>query len=224
MQYPDARLLVFCKAPVAGEVKTRLTGYFDKRGMNGKKIAARLHQFLALHCLERITKTNIAPVQLWCSPDKTHPFFKHCEDKFNVELKEQGQGDLGERMSRSFDDALSAGSCAVVIGTDCPMLDSSIIEQVFARLSKDSCSVIGPAEDGGYVLLGLSKNQPEIFKDIPWGSSRVHIETIKKLRGDIQELSTMWDIDRPEDVGRLINEANALELSDDFKSFLKTIA
>ena len=223
MLYPKFRLMVFCKAPEAGKVKTRLSKPFEERGEDGKQIAAKIHEYLALHCLQKITENNVAPIQLWCSPDTRHPFFQRCKDEFNVELKNQGQGDLGERMSRAFDDALLGNDSAVVIGTDCPMLNSSIVEQAFVQLHENKCSVIGPAEDGGYALLGLSETQPDIFKDISWGSSRVLGDTLKKMSGDIRKLPELWDVDRPEDLQRLLREAGALGLSDDFRRFLETI-
>ena len=223
MLYPQSRLMVFCKAPEPGKVKTRLSKPFDERGIDGKKIAANVHEYLAMHTLRNITEINVAPVQLWCSPDKSHPFFQQCKKKFNVELKNQGQGDLGERMSRAFEDVLLKNDSAVVIGTDCPMLNSSIIERAFIGLHEGNCSVIGPAEDGGYVLLGLSANQPGIFQEITWGSSHVLNETLNKMSGRVSELPEMWDVDRPEDLQRLLREASILGLSEDFKCFLESI-
>lgn len=222
MLYPQSRLMVFCKAPEAGEVKTRLSKSFGDHEIEGKKFAARLHEYLTLHCLRRITENKVAPVQLWCSPDKSHPFFQQCQNEFNVELKEQGEGDLGERMSRAFDDVLSENATAVVIGTDCPLLSSSIIDRAFTQLEGNKGSVIVPAEDGGYVLLGLSEVQPDIFMEIPWGSSRVFGNTVEKLAGDIQKLPELWDVDRPEDLQRLYREADELGLNDDFRLFLNT--
>ena len=224
MLYPQSRLMVFCKAPEAGKVKTRLSKPFEKRGMDGKQIAAKIHEHLVFHCLQNVTKNAVAPVQLWCSPDKSHPFFQKCKDEFNIELKNQGCGDLGERMSRSFDDVLSENESAIVVGTDCPRLNSSMVERAFTQLHESKCSVIGPAEDGGYFLVGLTRAQPDIFKDISWGSSQVFNETLNKMSGDVHELGELWDVDRPEDLQRLLVEAGALDLSDEFRSFLQSIA
>jgi rSAM/selenodomain-associated transferase 1 len=215
--------MVFCKAPEAGDVKTRLSASFNDRGMNGDQIAARIHEYLVLHILCRIIKNKVAPIQLWCSPSKDHPFFQQCKKEFDIELKNQGKGDLGERMSNAYDETLQSNDCVVVIGTDCPVLDGPTIEQAFTLLHNNQCSVIGPAEDGGYFLLGLSDIQPEIFKGISWGSSDVYIETLNKLSGNICEVSKLWDVDRSMDLQRLLNEADKLELSDDFRRFLKSI-
>jgi len=224
MLYPQSRLMVFCKAPDAGKVKTRLSASFDQRGLDGKRIAARIHEYLALHILRRIMKNNVAPVQLWCSPSKNHPFFQKCKNEFNLDLKDQGAGDLGERMSNAYDETLKNNDPVIVVGTDCPMLDSSVITQAFTLLHNNKCSVIGPAEDGGYFLLGLSENQPAIFENISWGSSSVFHETLNKLSGQVHELSELWDVDRPEDLERLYRDAGALKLSNEFKHFLKVEA
>ena len=215
--------MVFCKAPEPGEVKTRLSASFEDRGMDGDQIAAKIHEHLALHSLRRIIKNKAVPVQLWCSPNKNHSFFKQCKKDFELELKDQGEGGLGERMLNAYKETLSDNDCVVVIGTDCPALNSSTVEQAFTLLHNKKCSVIGPAEDGGYFLLGLSENQPEMFKDIPWGSSQVFAETIKRASGRVNELSELWDVDRPEDLQRLLGEASELELSDDFRNYLETV-
>lgn len=227
MRYPQGRLMVFCKAPEPGKVKTRLAKSLgvsgENIGMSADEVAAKIHEYLALHCLEKLTKGSVAPVELWCSPDRNHPFFQHCKKTFNVELKEQGEGDLGERMSRAFDDATSENIASIVVGADCPALNVILLEQAFELLHETQCSVIVPAEDGGYVLLGLPKNQPEIFMNIPWGSSRVHYETLLRIDGAVRELPKLWDIDRLEDLTRLLSESSKLGLSKDFIVFLESL-
>jgi glycosyltransferase A (GT-A) superfamily protein (DUF2064 family) len=72
--------------------------------------------------------------------------------------------------------------------------------------------VIGPAEDGGYVLIGLERSDPELFRDIPWGEPEVLAETrgrIAALRWRCFELPALWDVDRPEDLERLPEEMQA---------------
>jgi glycosyltransferase A (GT-A) superfamily protein (DUF2064 family) len=84
-------------------------------------------------------------------------------------------------------------------------------------------SVLGPAEDGGYVLLGLRKPQPEIFVDMPWGTSQVLNETMVRLKGEVKSLSTLWDVDRGEDLIRLRDAAQDLHLGKDFSEYLAAI-
>lgn len=215
--------MVFCKAPEAGKVMTRLAKALTGTGLNGDVIAARIHEYLVLERLKQSTKESLAPVELWCSPGIDHPFFKECENAYPLELKVQAPGDLGERMSYAFDEALASASYAVLIGTDCPGLDSAMINQAFQFLQNKPCSVIGPAEDGGYVLIGLSGRQPDIFRDIEWGSSQVCEETVQRLNGQTEILPCLWDLDRIEDLQRLQKECRNLKLDDKFIDYLDSI-
>lgn len=215
--------MVFCKAPVAGEVMTRLAKGLNEKGLDGYVIAAKIHEFLTLERLHQATQESLSTVELWCSPDKHHPFFKECENKFPLVLKEQPQGDLGDRMLAAFDDALSTHSFAVLIGTDCPGLDFSTINQALHYISNKQCSVIVPAEDGGYVLIGLSGRQVDIFKDMEWGSPQVCDVTLQRINGQVELLPPLWDLDRITDLERLLRESRKLKLSEDFISYLDSI-
>ena len=216
MLYPDSRILVFCKAPVTGKVKTRLAETV------GEDAAATIHEFLAWHCLKKISKENIAPIELWCAPDARHEFFRRCETVFDVSLKVQKGKCLGERMENAFADALPQTQSSLVIGTDCPAITPSYLRTALSVLEKHN-TVLGPAEDGGYVLLGLRQPQPSIFSDMPWGSSRVLDETISRLKGDLHQLDVLWDVDRVEDLNRLRKASHELQLERDFSEFLNEI-
>jgi len=80
VQYPRGRIMVFCKAPEVGKVKTRLAVSV------GDQVAATVHEFLAWQCLQRVVKANLAPVELWCSPTIDHPFFQRCKKKLGITL------------------------------------------------------------------------------------------------------------------------------------------
>ena len=213
MLYPDSRILVFCKAPVAGKVKTRLAEKI------GEDAAATIHEYLAWHCLKNIINEDIAPVELWCAPDTRHEFFHRCETIFGVTLKQQKGKCLGERMENAFVDALSQTQTSLVIGTDCPAITPSYLRAAFLALEKHN-TVLGPAEDGGYVLLGLRQLQTSIFSGMPWGSSRVLDETISRLKGDVHQLGTLWDVDRVEDLARLRNACHEFQFEKGFTTFL----
>jgi len=206
--------MVFCKAPEAGKVKTRLAVSV------GEQVAATVHEYLAWHCLQKVVNANLAPIELWCSPTIDHPFFQRCKNEFGVSLKTQAGGDLGNRMLHAFADGLSNKPYAVVIGTDCPALDGQYLEASFAALEGGVDTVIGPAEDGGYVLLGLSRIQEPLFKDMPWGTSEVLLETLSRTTGNVKEMPLMWDVDRVEDLMRLRNEINALQMEAPFVDYL----
>ncbi|MCK5335562.1 MAG: TIGR04282 family arsenosugar biosynthesis glycosyltransferase, partial [Gammaproteobacteria bacterium] len=133
----------------------------------------------------------------------------------NIALLNQPGGDLGQKMSTALFNALLDYKKVVLIGADIPAIDSDYIQQAFTMLDQDT-TVIGPAEDGGYVLIGLTKPQPAIFESIDWGSSKVLQQTIEQLEPEIPVLlDTLWDVDRPEDVERfkklLIFTANERE-------------
>ncbi|RKZ46735.1 MAG: glycosyltransferase [Candidatus Parabeggiatoa sp. nov. 3] len=191
-QKTDWDLLVFAKAPQLGQVKTRLINHLGEQG------AADLHQQLVKHCLQKFS--NVFSTQLWCAPDESHPFFQTCHAEFGVSLHRQIGSDLGDRMAY----ALASSAPAVLIGSDCPSLTVETISEAFAALQHYPV-VLAPAEDGGYVLIGLQQVIPELFIDIPWGSSQVLALTrarLQDLKLPWHPLPTQWDIDRPEDMER----------------------
>ena len=195
MKYPDTVLLVFAKAPISGEVNTRLIPDL------GIEVATALQTELIRSRLESFMRSGLCELQLWCSPDIGHEFFSECKDQYSVPLYDQVGQDLGERMSHAIKINLENYKHVVLIGTDAPSLDNVLIEQAIATLQSGANTVIVPAEDGGYVLIGMSKHYKEIFLSVPWGSDRV----LKKTRGNIialglkeNELPECWDLDRGE--------------------------
>jgi rSAM/selenodomain-associated transferase 1 len=177
-------IIVFAKAPVPGEAKTRLIPRLGAWG------AARLHLRLTLHALRTACAADCGPVQLHLS--RTHSLFRRA--------RLQRGRDLGERMQHAF---RRAGK-AILIGTDCPMLTARDLRRAARWLSGGYDAVLAPAEDGGYALIGLSKPIPRLFQGIDWGSERVYAETVKKLAGyRWRALPPVWDLDRPEDLDRV---------------------
>ena len=216
MLFPDGRIMVFCKAPEPGKVKTRLANTI------GETAAATIHEYLALHCLKHLVDSRIAPVELWCSPNISHDFFQGCKIELGVTLKTQ-QGDcLGERMEYAFSSVLPKCDYAIVVGTDCPAMNANYIASAFTELQNHD-SVIGAAEDGGYVLLGLRKPQPQIFANISWGSSKVFEETVARFKGDVEKVPVLWDVDHVNDLIRLRNLADELELGKEFSEYLANL-
>ena len=200
---PDAvRLAVFAKAPVAGEVKTRLTGILGAEG------AAALHAGLVRHALATAVGAAVGPVELHCAPDAQHEFFAVCARRFGVELVAQEGLDLGERMRRAFDRGFASGAALVVIGSDCPALRAGTLREV-ANALRSVPAVIIPAEDGGYVLIGLSAPVAGLFADVAWGTGAVLRQTrarLAEMKVPCTELPALWDVDRPEDYARLAAE------------------
>ncbi|RKZ40230.1 MAG: glycosyltransferase [Gammaproteobacteria bacterium] len=186
-------LQVFAKAPIPGKVKTRLIPVLGDQG------ACDLHQQLVKDCLQKFC--DFFTLQLWCS--EYHPFFQACQTHFGVSLHRQQGVDLGERMAYAL--ASVAPAPVILIGSDCPSLEVQTIEDGFAALRQGETVVLAPAEDGGYVLIGMQRLVGELFIDMPWGSSQVLTLTRTRLRElelDWKELPTQWDIDYPKDVER----------------------
>ena len=192
--------MVFARAPQPGEAKTRLIPALGKAG------AAELHSRLVVHCLRAAADARIGPVELWCTPDTNDPFFRECQRSLGVSLYAQGGGDLGARMQRAFESALARASRAILVGSDIPALSAQYLRDAERALAGGDDVVIGPAEDGGYVLVGLSRCDPELFRGIPWGGPEVLTETRRRIAGlswRASELSVLCDVDRPEDLERL---------------------
>lgn len=200
-------LQVFARAPVAGECKTRMIPALGAAG------AARLQENLTRRTLSTATRWRGASagarVQLWCAPSTDHPFFAGCAAEFDVALREQHGGDLGARMWLALMDVLHAGSLPVLVGTDCPWLDVAAISALFASLAGADCAAI-PAEDGGYVAIGISRAVPELFAGVDWGSARVMAQTrarARRARANLHAEPALPDVDVPGDLARLRADA-----------------
>ena len=151
------------------------------------------------------TLGNLCPVQLCCTPSTDHPFFLASAQTWQVILQQQQGRDLGERMGNAFSQALDTYSRALIIGCDCPSLTGQDLEEALIALSQKKCCVLAPAEDGGYVLIGLSQTHPELFANMPWGTGRVLELTrarIKQYNLRYHALKLQWDIDTPLDLAR----------------------
>jgi len=192
---------VFAKAPTPGRVKTRLLPAL------GDAAAAALHRDLVERTLCTAAAAGLGQVELWCAPGTGDAFFAACAARHDLVLREQGEGDLGARMARALELTLAAGSRGLLIGSDCPALTPEYLRAAAAALAEGHDAVIGPAEDGGYVLIGLARSPATaLFEAIAWGSSTVMQETrtrLARLNWHWRELATLWDVDRPEDLLRL---------------------
>lgn len=200
MRYPRARILIFCKPPIPGQAKTRLIPAL------GAQCAADLHAELARATLMQTVHSDLAPVELWASAEPEHVFFQYMRATFGCELRHQHGNDLGARMAHALETTLVDAEFAVLIGTDCPALDTDYLAQACTALADGADAVLGPAEDGGYVLIGLRRFDPTVFAGVTWGSPTVLAQTRRRLADlewSMQELSVLWDVDRPEDLRRL---------------------
>lgn len=186
-------LVIFTKNPEAGKVKTRLAATL------GNEAALTIYRHLLSYT---ISVTAYLPV------DKFVFYSNHIEEDdlwdSKYYYKEVQQGfDLGERMKKALNAIFQkAYDKAVIIGTDCPDLNEGIIMNAFAYLSSHDV-VIGPAEDGGYYLLGMKQFYPQLFENITWSSSIVLEETVTKcaaLQLNYGLLPVLKDIDEEKDL------------------------
>ncbi|MDO9424028.1 MAG: TIGR04282 family arsenosugar biosynthesis glycosyltransferase [Methylobacter sp.] len=198
-QYPDGVLMIFCKAPIPGQVKTRLIPELTAEQ------AAELHIELSVRTLQRAVQSNLCPVQLWCAPTTDHAFFAASAATYPLVLRQQQGADLGGRMHRAFCSALADYSRALLMGCDCPSLTEQDLEEALTALNQENEIVLAPAEDGGYVMIGLNRPHPELFDNMPWGTARVLAQTrnrIDRYKLRHHELSEQWDLDTPKDLER----------------------
>jgi rSAM/selenodomain-associated transferase 1 len=187
-----AALIIFQKNAVLGKVKTRLAVSI------GDQQALEIYQRLTAYTHEIVKKLKVDKFLFFSDfiPENTNG------DLLEYQFELQSGADLGERMRNAFAYVFSKGYASVaIIGTDCPYLKGKDLNKSFLNLSHTDL-VIGPAKDGGYYLLGMSKFLPEIFQDIPWSSDVVLEKTLvnaDKLNAEYKFLKILSDIDTLED-------------------------
>ena len=195
---PPERLIIFTRYPEPGRTKTRLIPALGPEG------AADFHRRmteLTMRSGRRIE--NNRRIRLEVSYEGGDEPQMRAWLGAQLTFRPQGQGDLGEKLRRAFHETFQSGARRVVIiGTDCPDLTAEILEEAFDALSPHDL-VIGPADDGGYYLIGLSRMIPELFAGIEWGGEKVFAQTISKARevgARFESLVQLSDVDRPEDL------------------------
>ena len=191
-------LIVFAKAPVAGQAKTRLMPALGAEG------AAKLAEKLLLHTLQQARELSVDRLELCVSPDAQHPAFERAQSAAcgRLHLTLQGDGDLGERMHRAMTRGLTLHSQVLLIGTDAPGLTTAVLQMAQQALTQHD-AVFVPAFDGGYALVGLTRPAPTLFLDMTWSTSQVMAQTRERARqAGLQwvELPAVADIDVPDDL------------------------
>jgi uncharacterized protein len=199
VQHPHARILIFAKAPIPGLAKTRLIPALGAEG------AAELQAELVRRTLSTACGAALAPVACWCAPDPSHPLFGRLAQALPLTLHPQSGADLGARLHQALAETLQTAQYALLTGSDIPALKGRHLQQALSWLHQGEEAVLGPAEDGGYWLLGLRRPAPALFDGVPWGSDRVLTVTRQRLNHlgwRWRELETLWDLDRPADLAR----------------------
>ena len=187
---PDARLVLFTRYPEPGKAKTRLIPALGDAG------AANIHRQLAERTVATMRASGLDIEIRYTGAEKTR-----FADWLGADLSfaEQGAGDLGDRLRAAIGEPP-----VIFVGADCPDLSAELLSQAAEALAEHAV-VIGPAEDGGYWLIGLSARHDWLFTDMEWGTEAVLPETLRRLaEREITPklLPTLADCDRPEDLTR----------------------
>ncbi len=186
----------FARAPVPGQVKTRMQPHLSEDE------ACDLHRELVSWCCARLLEADRGPVELWVAGDTADALFQRCIEQGVTAVYPQCGADLGDRMLQALRSGLTRADNVILVGSDCPALNAAYLAQAAAAL-KQSELVLGPAEDGGFVLIGASAIDARLFDGVEWGSA----EVLATVAGNLEALGIPWsklptlpDIDRPEDL------------------------
>ncbi len=185
-------LIIFIKNPILGKAKTRIAA------TEGDERALEIYE-------ELLTHTHKVSLECTCERFVYYTYFIDEKDQWkseNFNKCMQAEGDLGQRMQAAFKDCLGLGAEKVlIIGSDCGALQASHIEMAFEGLANHDL-VIGPAEDGGYYLMGMKKDDFFVFENKEWSTSGLLKATIKEIEEKQRSyhlLETLNDIDTIDD-------------------------
>jgi rSAM/selenodomain-associated transferase 1 len=199
------RLILFAKRPIAGLAKTRLVPVLGQDGALAL-YRAMLHD--ALTTVAALARPGRRVEVAFDRPWTPEPSF--ATECAALEVRSQGSGDLGRRLLGALRRSYADGSRATVfLGADSPTLAPERIEAAFGALERGADVVVGPASDGGYVLIGASRPIDAPFSDIPWGASEVLERTHERARSaglHVVDVPGGDDVDDASDVARLVLE------------------
>lgn len=192
-----AAVAVLAKAPVPGQAKTRLAPLLGDAG------AARAQRGFILRTLATARHASTGALTLHAALGTDHRLFRLLARRHGVACAAQVEGDIGERMAAVMTAhfARNPHQPLLIVGTDCPVLDAAHLQQAADALQTHDAVLI-PAEDGGYVLIGLRRALPEVFQRVDWSTPRVIEQTRERLSAigaRWVELPTLWDVDEPAD-------------------------
>lgn len=192
----DKSLIVFLKNPVEGKVKTRIAN------TAGNIKALEIYRELLGILNDNLARVNCEVYLYFTETPMDISYWANANYIYRV----QKGNDLGARMSAAFEDVFRDGGSqkplkVLIVGSDCPLLSAEIIDEAFLKLDKSDI-VLGPAEDGGYYLLGMKKMNTELFEGVSWSTEKVLNETLDKAAGlglSVAFTPSLFDIDTEED-------------------------
>ena len=187
----EEAIIIFVKNPIKGKVKTRLAATI------GEEKALQVYEQLLRHTYLVTTSLPITRYVFYADfIDPNDRWSTSCHQRLQIDA------DLGEKMKHAFNEVFEKHNRVVIIGSDCIEIYEDYILQAFESL-KEKDMVIGPANDGGYCLLGLRKMKEELFQDIEWSTSTVFRNTLqiaKQNNISFTILPELTDIDTEDDL------------------------
>jgi uncharacterized protein len=198
----DRCILLFVKSPVKGQVKTRLAAEI------GEEFAVTLYKCFVEDVLGLVKDVGV-PLRLLFDPPDAEADFRDWLGEQDF-FRPQAGDDIGEKMKNGFESAFEEGfSKVVAIGSDLPDLPCDFLRRTFTQLQSHD-AVLGPSSDGGYYLIGFSREAflPEAFENIAWSRDGVFEQTIRILRQWARStfLLPVWhDVDTAADMKALLS-------------------
>lgn len=189
-------LIIFARALQAGRVKTRLIPHFGEEG------ALKLYRFLLTRTIAAACRFP-GRVELWLDqPDRE---LQSLAERNGWSCRQQQGGDLGEKMAQALNMGLGRADRVLLVGSDCAVLDQDYFEQALQALDKAPV-VFGPSEDGGYVLIGSSRQtlwHRHRFQGVRFGGEHALADSAACFPGErVARLPVLWDVDTRDDVLR----------------------
>jgi rSAM/selenodomain-associated transferase 1 len=187
-------LIIFVKNPILGKAKTRLAATI------GDEQALKVYQLLLEKTKHETVNLNLDKLVYYSDHIDNSDLWKN--QSYDKEV--QVPGNLGIKMASAFEKAFQDGYQRVcIIGSDCYEMSQAHLESAFKML-KSNDAVIGPAEDGGYYTIGMSRFIPELFENKAWSTDTVGADTIKNFENlalSYEVLPTLNDVDTEGDLG-----------------------
>lgn len=191
-------LCIFARTPELGRVKQRLAAEL------GDAQALAAHERLLKRTILHTLGTSRYETELWLTA--VTPALPVWLVVDGIRLNEQPPGDLGQRMQRVMERTLAEADRCVLIGSDCPDIDANYVAAAFDAL--DNADVVfGPAEDGGYALVGIKRSVPALFAESTWGDAGVLARALDRLAGagvEVTLLPQVYDVDEATDWQRFV--------------------
>ncbi|MBS3785299.1 MAG: TIGR04282 family arsenosugar biosynthesis glycosyltransferase [Gammaproteobacteria bacterium] len=187
---------VLAKAPVAGQVKTRLAATV------GNRAACFFYQQMCHAVVGVAAQVDADRLTVWYTPQR-HPFFWELKRRYRTELKAQPPGHLGQRLNAVAKEEICSADVVLLIGADAVGLTVGHFRQAVQQLEAGADVVVAPAGDGGYTLIGLRQTPKRVFQQIPWGSAGVMTATRAQCRSAgliLTPVSPAGDLDTRRDL------------------------